>query len=191
MNQLATKTWYTPDDLLAMAEDGKSYELVDGILVERHMGFWSSWIGGRLYHLLTSQCEAQRLGWVCPADASYQCFPAAPAKVRKPDVSFIRFGRLPGEQAPEGHCRIAPDLAAEVLSPNDLATVAEAKIGEYLQAGVQLLWIVNPEVRTVRVYRPDGTTTLLHEGDELSGEGVVPGFRCMVRDLFSPPAPRP
>jgi Uma2 family endonuclease len=190
MNQVistAVKPRYTPEDLLAMP-DGDSYELVDGKLVERHMGARSSWVSGRVYRLLSNLCEENPLGWVWPADNGYQCFPGSPNLVRKPDVSFIRLGRLPGEELPEGFVRLAPDLAVEVISPNDLYHEVEQKVHEYLHASVRLVWVINPHLNKVRVHRADGTVTDLHATDELSGEDVVPGFRCRVGELFVVPA---
>ena len=84
----------------------------------------------------------------------------------------------------EGHIGIAPDLAVEVVSPNDLAYEIDKKVEEYDTASVKLIWVVNPETKTVRVHRADGTVTVLREKDELDGENVVPGFRCRVGDLF-------
>src|SRR5580704_8315063 len=98
---IATKTEYTPEDLLAMP-DGKSYELVDGQLVERNMGAESSWVGGELYARLRQYGQEHQLGWAFPADTGYQCFPHAPGLVRKPDVSFVRYGRLPDGMLPQG-----------------------------------------------------------------------------------------
>ena len=187
MNILATKQRYTPEDLLAMP-DGKDYELVNGELVERKTGWHSSRVGGRLVQFLGSHCDAHGLGWVAQADAGYQCFPDAPGKVRKPDVSFIRLERLSPSDQPEGHCRIVPDLVAEVVSPNDLYYEVEEKLMEYLAVGVRLVWVVNPPTRTVRVHRADGTAAFLREADELSGDDVVPGFRCRVGALFAIPA---
>jgi Uma2 family endonuclease len=132
---------------------------------------------------------ANGLGWVWAADAGYQCFPGHPNLVRKPDVSFIRLGRLPNEEAPEGHTRIPPDLAVEVISPKDLAYEISARVEDYLGAGVRLVWVIDPSVRTLIIYRHDGTIAGLRERDELSGEDVVPGFRCPVRELFRTPAP--
>ncbi len=117
-------TRYTPEDLLAMP-DGKSYELVKGELVERNMGAESSWIGGALHALLFLYCQAHRLGIVWPADNGYDCFPHAPGRVRKPDVSFIRSGRLPGDRLPKGWAKIPPDLVVEVVSPNEPAEQLE------------------------------------------------------------------
>jgi len=180
---------FTPDDLLALP-DAVNYELVDGRLVERGMGTTSSWIGGELHGRLREYCGQQRLGWTFPADASYQCFPDEPARVRKPDVSFIRFGRLPGEQLPEGHTRIAPDFAVEVVSPNDLALELDRKVKEYLAAGVRLVWVIFPDTRSARIHRANGSVAEVRENDELGGEDVIPGFRCTVRDLL-PPASLP
>jgi Uma2 family endonuclease len=186
MSTVATKQRYTPEDLLTMP-DAVSYELVDGELVERNMGWKSSWVGGRVFKLLSNHCDAHGLGWAAPADASYQCFPDAPNKVRKPAASFIRLERMPPDKEPEGHCRIAPDLAVEVTSPNDFYDEVEVKVREYLSAGVRLVWVVHPPTRTARVHRADGAETKLREADELSGEDVIPGFRCRVSELFALP----
>ena len=170
--------------------DGDRYELVNGELVERDMGFKSSRIGGRFYRFLSVYCEDNGLGWVAPADASFQCFPDDPEKVRKPDASFIRAERMPSDQQPEGHCRLVPDAAAEVVSPNDTYSDVEIKVDEYLQAGVLLVWVIHPATRSVRVHRRDGTMSDLREDDELTGENVIPGFRCRVSDLFADPVPK-
>jgi Uma2 family endonuclease len=183
-------THYTPEDLLAMP-DGKRYELVGGQLVERKMGLESSWVGGRLHSRLDRHCEEHSIGWVLPADDGYQCFPQDPGLVRRPDVSFIRYGRLPGEVLPTGWGKIPPDLEVEVISPNDSADELEVKLDDYQKVAVPLVWVVNLKSRTVMVYRRDGSVSRLRETDELSGEDVIPGFRCPVRDLFPPPkAPR-
>jgi Uma2 family endonuclease len=189
MSAVSSKTGYKPEDLLTMP-DADRYELVDGTLVERNMGIESSWIGGEIYGWLRDFARLNQRGWVIPADGSYQCFPHAPQRVRRPDVSFIRFGRLPGERLPEGHALITPDLAVEVISPNDLYEEIDAKVEEYLQAGVQTVWVVNPRTRTVQVHRADGSVTKLRESDELTGEGPLAGFRCALRDLFPPAKPR-
>lgn len=81
-----------------------------------------------------------------------------------------------------GYMPIAPDLAVEVLSPNDHAYEVDQKVDEYFGAGVRLIWIVNPEKRTVIIHRPDGTVTKLTAKDALDGEDVVPG--CPVHEFF-------
>jgi Uma2 family endonuclease len=186
MSTAAVKTRYTPEDLLRMP-DGDRYELVDGQLVELNVSTWSSYVAGIILKVLLSFCQQHRLGWVLPPDTSYQCFPQAPEMVRKPDVSSIRLGRLSLEQASEGHCPVVPDLAVEVLSPNDTAYEVDAKVRLYLDAGVRLVWVVNPQQRTVRVHRPTSLGSILREQDELSGEDVIPGFTCLVGEFFEPP----
>jgi Uma2 family endonuclease len=186
MSLPATETLYTPEDLLTMP-DGDRYELVDGHLVERSMGSRSSYISSRLIILMGHFAWANRLGIVLDAEASYQCFPNR--KVRKPDASFIRIGRLAEEVVPEGHLTIAPDLAIEVISPNDLHCETDRKVQEYLTAGTRLVWVVNPEVRTVLIYRANGSIVGVRESDILEGEDVIPGFRCPVAELFTTLAP--
>jgi Uma2 family endonuclease len=180
---------YTPEDLLAMP-GGENYELINGRLVERHMGILAGWVAGELIRVLGNHCRQHPLGWILPGgDAGYQGFPGSPRTVRKPDVSFIRYGRFEDEQLPPGYTRLAPDLVAEVISPNDTYEEVDQKIEEYLRAGVRLVWIISPQNHTVRIYRANGSSHSLREADVLDGEDVVPGFRCPVRDLFPhPPA---
>jgi Uma2 family endonuclease len=191
---------YTPEDLLAMP-DGKNFELVDGRLVERHrttplpegedhMGLWADLIAGRLYQRLANFCDEHPLGWVLPlSSGGFQGFPGSRRRVRKPDVAFVRYGRFPDEQLPLGNAQLAPDLAAEVISPNGTYEEVIEKIEEYLRAGVRLVWVISPRNHSVHVYRGNGSVHVLRENDELDGEDVVPGFRCPVCDLFPhPPA---
>jgi Uma2 family endonuclease len=173
----------TPEELLSTPNENDA-ELVDGELVRQNRGWNSSWVGGRLHFFLCCFCEQNPIGKVVPADGSYQCFPDAPEKVRKPDASFIRRDRLPKPEDREGHCRVAPDIAAEVISPHDLYSDVEVKVDEYLSANVQLVWVVNPRTKSVRVHRADGSVSDLTEQDTLNGESVMPGFECLVANLF-------
>ncbi|WP_165230414.1 Uma2 family endonuclease [Aquisphaera insulae] len=185
-SQTRTKR-YTPEDLLRLP-DGKRYELVDGKLVKRAMGSESSLIEGTLYFLLRAYCQAGGLGLVWPGTNGFQCFPHVPGRVRVPDVSFVRKGRLPGDLAPSGFVRIPPDLAVEVVSPRDRASELEDKLVDYRKVAIPLIWVIYPNSRTAIVYRIDGTATFLGEDDELSGEDVIPGFRCKLREILQAPA---
>jgi Uma2 family endonuclease len=187
---VATKTQYTPEDLLAMP-DSKNYELVHGQLVEREMGIESCWVAGRLHSWLDRFCQDHGIGWALPADNGYQRFPHDPGLVRRPDVSFVRYGRFPGGVLPKGWAKIPPDLAVEVVSPNDTTYALDEKLEDYQKAGVPLVWVINPNSRTVRVHRSDGTISDLREDEELSGEDVIPGFRCLVREILAPREPSP
>lgn len=90
--------------------------------------------------------------------------------------------------ANEAGALLATDLVVSALSPNDLAVEVDAKREEYRRAGVRLIWIVNPETRTIHIYRADGLPSLLHEDDELSGEDAIPGFSCRFSAAFRKPA---
>lgn len=184
MNVLAHPPLMTPEEFEKLAGDGR-FELVNGRLKERPMGSMSSWIGGELYARLRDYVNAHRFGRVFPSDAGYNCFPRG--NVRYPDVSVVRFGRLPNEELPEGHITLAPDFAAEVVSPNDKAGELEEKLHDYRDAGVGLVWVIYPATRTARAYRPDRTTTDYEENDVMSGEAVLPGFAVRLGDLFPPP----
>ena len=144
----------------------------------------SVWVGGELYFQLRTFLRDHPIGWVWPAELGYECYPDAPKKVRKPDVSFICIERKPEGPTSSGYAHIAPDLAVEVISPNDLWHEVEAKIREYLAAGVALVWVISSEIRIAYVHRRDGTISKLGETDELSGEDIIPGFRCLVSSIF-------
>jgi Uma2 family endonuclease len=174
---------YTPEDLLAMS-DGHRFDLVDGQLVERNMGAESSWIAQQINRYLGNYAETSKHGLVLGPDCGYQIFPDDPNRVRFPDGSFIRSGRLPNDALPRGHIRVVPELVLEVVSPNDLAWEVDMKVTEYLQAGVPLIWVFYPDTRTVSVYRAAGQAARLGVGETLSDAEVLPGFACPVADVF-------
>lgn len=180
----APLTTFTADELLTMP-DREFYELVGGQLVERHQSMESSWIAGQVFrHLRNSSTESGQ-GWSFPGGTTYQCFPWDPQRVRKPDTSFIRKERLPDGPRSAGHCPIHPDLMIEVVSPGDLYYEVDEKVADFLEAGTTLVWVINPRLRSVMVHRGgDRPPVRLAENQELDGEDVLPGFRCLVKDLF-------
>jgi Uma2 family endonuclease len=173
----------TPEELLAMPDGGR-YELIDGQLRERHESVLSTVIAGQIHRILGVHCDEHNLGWLPSAQQGYRCFPWEPGLVRMADVSLIRAERMTPERWAEGHVTIPPDLAVEVVSPNDGVEELDEKVKEYLRAGVKLVWVVRPVFRAVQVFRSDETVSWLRADDELSGEDVIPGFRCRVGDLF-------
>lgn len=182
----AEATRYSPDDLLTMP-DGDRYELVAGQLVEKSMGAESDWTAARILRRIGNYVEQQALGEVFGTETGFQCFRRDRKQVRKPDGSFISAGRLPGGRIPRGHIRVVPDLAIEVISPNDSYFLIDTKVHEYLDAGVRLVWVLNPDNRTIKVYRLDDPRPVeLTIGDQLDGAEVLPGFTCPVADLFQP-----
>lgn len=173
---------YSLDQLDRMAS-GKHYELIDGYLEERTVSGLSSYVAGVLIELLNAHCRPSRLAYVFPSDYGYVCF-GSKKRLRRPDVSCVLTERLTLEQLQIGYATIPPDLAVEVISPTDLAYKIAEKVDEYLKAGVRLIWVIEPVRQTVHLYRLDGSIAFLRAGDELSGEGVLPGFHCRVADLF-------
>jgi Uma2 family endonuclease len=173
-----------PDDLIAMP-DGDSYELVDGRLVEKPMGAESDLMAATVLTLLNNFVKPQQLGYVFGSQTAFRCFPTRPRLVRKPDVSFVARGRFVNEAVPKGDILVPPDLAVEVVSPNDTYEEVEAKVNEYLGAGVRLVWVISPTCRTVLIRRPDKSAAVLDSGDTLSGENALPGFTCPVADIFA------
>jgi len=103
--------------------------------------------------------------------------------VRAPDIAFVRRERLPSS-VPVGFPELAPDLVVEVLSPDDRPGETLAKVGDWLEAGARLVWVIDPQGRNARVYRADGSQTSVSEADHLEGEDVLPGFRCELASIF-------
>ena len=181
------KVAQTPEELLKLP-DRERYELINGQLVERDVSTWASYVAGEIHSILRTHSRSNEAGWVLPEGTSYQCFPDQPTKVRRADVSLIRLDRLSLAQATaEGHLPIAPDLAVEVVSPNDNAYEVDEKVQDFLRAGARRVWVVNPQTQTVAVHRAEGIGAILRASDELSGEELLPGFRCPVSDFFRPP----
>lgn len=185
MSVITARPSITIEQFMAMPES-RTHELIDGQLVEQKpMGAQSSLIASITASLLNDHVRTRKLGWVFGSDVVFQCF-ENPNTGKKPDVSFVRRGRFVGERVPLGHVKLAPDLAVEVVSPNDLAYEVTEKLEAYLSAGVRLIWVIYPNTRTVEVVRSDRSSSVLIETDELTGEGVIDGFRIRVVDLFPP-----
>jgi Uma2 family endonuclease len=180
MNAPLIQDHYTPEDLLHCE---KGYELLDGRLVEKEMGTKAGAVESNLHGLIRPFVRAQSLGFLLGSEAGYELWPSRP-RVRKPDVSFIRRGRLPGDILPDGWTDIAPDFLVEVISPNDKADEVMFKAMEWLAAGVRLVWVVSPKSRTVFILRPGGVAAWVGAGGQLSGEDVLPGFSCPVDEVF-------
>lgn len=129
---------YTPDDLLSMP-DGDRFELVNGQLVELNMSGRSSLVATRINRRIGVFAERNQLGEVFQSDCGYQCFREERDKILRPDGSFVRANRLNEDQLDQGYMHVAPDLAIEVVSPNDNAYELAEKVEEYLAAGVNLV----------------------------------------------------
>ncbi|HUE71259.1 MAG TPA: Uma2 family endonuclease [Pirellulaceae bacterium] len=180
----------TPDDLLTMP-DGDLYELVDGQLVELPMSSIASVVAANLITELNVYQRPLDLGWVFGIDCGFRCFPVDPNRVRKPDVAFVRKERIPGGILSKGYVTVVPDLVAVVVSTHDLFSEVMEKVEEFLEAGVPLIWVIQPTTRTAQVFRANGNPSYLHEQEELCGEDSVPGFRVRLGDILPRPEAMP
>lgn len=178
-----TATHYTPEELLTLPDYGR-FELIDGHLVERKMGARSSYAATNLLVLVGHFVRSNNLGLVFQADCGYQIFAEEPNRVRFADGSFMPRGNLPEDRPPPGHCRFAPALVMEAVSPNDTAYEIEDKIAQWLSAGVRLVWVLYPETQRLQVHRADGSVAKLQVEEQLTGEDVIPGFQCQVAEVF-------
>src|SRR5262245_27300187 len=148
----------------------KLYELVDGTLVEKVMGFGEGGLAADLIRLLGKFLDQNDLGDLVGADAGMRLMPGL---VRIPDVSFLRWERYPNPQRPTDPVPdLSPDLAVEVLSQGNTRGEMVRKLREYFQAGVSLVWLVGPKKRTVQAFTAPGQSTLFTKEQTLDGGAV-------------------
>ena len=163
------------------ARESRLCELVDGVLVEKTVGIYESYLAGRLIILIGAFVEQHRLGCVTAPDGMMRL---APGLVRIPDVSFVSWGQLPGRRVPRVPIAdLAPDLAVEVISPSNTAREMERKLRDFIDAGVRLIWYVYPEPQEVHVHTAERHDVLTID-QELTGGDVLPGFVLPLRQLF-------
>lgn len=181
---MATTQLMTIDELEREGAPEGRWELIDGELVEMSpSGPLASTTAVWIAHLLINYVTPRRLGSILGADGGFVLFPNRQI-VRVPDVAFVRAERLPPKDDQGGFLRLAPDLAVEVLSPSERPADIAAKVAMYLNAGVQLIWLVDPRAHTVAIHTPEQQARTLGETDELDGGDVLPGFRVSVATLF-------
>ena len=179
----ATRRW-TADDLMALPSGEWRYELVEGELkVMSPAGSRHGQIIMVIAALLGPYVRARSLGVLFSPDTGFQ-LTSNPDTVRAPDVSFVSAARISETGVPDGYFRGAPDLAVEVISPTDRLQEVEDKVAEYLAAGARLVWVVSPKHRRVAVHALGLPSRILERDDRLDGGEVVPGFECLVRELF-------
>lgn len=179
-----TKTGMTAEDLIAMPDDGTRREVVKGELREMPpAGALHGDVAMNLGALLKHHVKANGLGRVPAAETGF-ILARNPDTIRAPDTGFISKERIPPGGPPRGYWELAPDLAVEVVSPNDTAAEVQEKVRDWIEAGVKLAWVVYPQTRSVVVHRSLKEIFTLTEEETLSGEEVVPGFECTVKEIF-------
>jgi Uma2 family endonuclease len=172
----------TIEEFAATSRDGQ-WELVDGEPTEVNpASFRSVWIASELYARIREFVRQNDLGRAVADGAGFILFEDR-AVVRSPDVAFISRDRL--TTIVEGFVPLAPDLAVEVLSPSDRRADVLAKIAMYLQAGVRLVWLIDPEPETVTVFAGDRPVSVIGPDGVLDGGDVLPGFSIAVTEIFA------
>jgi Uma2 family endonuclease len=171
------------DVLDAMLREKRYYELVDGVLVEKAVGYDASCLALALGAILRGFVIPRNLGVVSGADGLIRLFPGL---IRGPDVAFASWDRFPDRRISKDPIpALVPDLVVEALSESNILKEMERKRGEYCSQGVLIVWEIDPRKRTATVYTPDGNEVHLTESDRLDGGDVLPGFSLDLRELFA------
>ena len=163
--------------------DGSQQELIRGEVVTMPPpGFLHGVVQGNVFFALKTHARATNQGRVTVESGVIT--ERDLDTVRGPDVAFWSFERLPADQVPEVYPNVAPDLCVEVLSPSNSEERMTRKVREYFASGVRLVWVIDPDERTVTVYRAPGDGRVMWEDATITGEDVLPGFTCPVAEFF-------
>ena len=163
------------------AREKRLCELIDGVLVEKTVGFDESLVAAALSRHLGNFVEAGNLGLVAGSDGMIRLLPD---QVRIPDVGYFSRQSLPKKRSREPIPAIIPDLAVEILSKGNSKGEMDRKLREYFQAGVRLVWLIDPRTRTARVFTSPKEMRRLKEDESLDGGDVLPGFVLPLCRLF-------
>lgn len=162
----------------------REYEIVNGIPEEKPMaGARHGNVIARLIIKLGIYLESRDLGELYSPDTTF----LIGHNQRLPDIGFVFADRIPKEGQPTGMWEIPPDLAVEVVSPNDVFVKVTRKVDEYLEAGVKQVWLVIPEQNAIWVYRSPFDVTVFQNDMELVSEDLFPGFQCKLTEIFRIP----
>jgi Uma2 family endonuclease len=174
----------TEEDVLkAEGHTGRICELIDGVLVEKTMGYSESLLAVEIIYLMKSFLDKHDLGIVLGADGTLRILPH---QVRVPDVCFISWERFPNRQLPpEPIPALAPDLAIEVLSESNTEQEMRRKLHDYFTAGVRLVWYIDPRTRSAKSFAAEDQCVELTESQSLTGGDVLPEFQLPLSALFA------
>jgi Uma2 family endonuclease len=172
---------FTADELLRLPQDGFRYELVQGELKRMSpAGYDHGDIAMNIGAHLKAHVRAHHLGKVFAAETGF-LLSRNPDTVLAPDVSYVRTERLMPARG-RGYFAGCPDLAVEVISPDDLYTDVDEKTQHYLRAGTRAVVIVNPRTGTVHVHR--GPSDMKAMTETLAVDDVVPGWKMPLSEIF-------
>lgn len=174
----------TAEQLARMPSDGNRYELIEGVLnIMPPAGGRHGRVAGRVFKLLANHVDELNLGGTFAAETGFLIH-REPDTVRAPDAAYVSLARMEEVEDDSGFVPLAPDLAVEVVSPNDPFAAVEIKAFSWLDAGTKLVLIVEPESRTVHAYRSRTEIAVLQATDLLDVADVVSGWQVKVSEFF-------
>ncbi len=174
----------TADDLLRLDSEGVRGELIRGVLYETMpTGHEHGKIAANLTILLGGFIKPRKLGSLTASDSGVW-LERDPDTVREPDIAYFSAAKIPPGVRITGYAEVPPDLVVEIVSPSDSRREVSDKARMWLRYGVGLVWVVQPDTRTVDVQEPGRAVVTLTEHDTLDGLDVLPGFTCAVREVF-------
>ncbi len=174
----------TADDLLRLYGQGVRGELIRGVLHETMpTGYAHGKIAMKLGFFLNAFIVPRKLGSLIGSDAGVW-LERDPDTVHEPDIAYFSAAKIPLDALDSGYAEVPPDLVVEIASPSDSRRSVHDKALMWPSYAVSLVWAVQPDTRTVDVYRPDHAVVTLGEHDTLDGLDVLPGFTCTVSEVF-------
>lgn len=173
----------TAQDLWQLPDTGLRRELVRGEVIETIPPGGKHGAIAVILAMLLRLWTKRTAGGYVGVEAGY-ILARDPDIVRGPDVSYVRAERIPPSGIPEGFWNLAPDLAVEVVSPNETAEEVREKVRDSLAAGTPLVWTVYPRTGEVIVHTPDGLARTYTTGDTLAFLDILPDFSCTVAEIF-------
>jgi Uma2 family endonuclease len=182
MSRMEINKPVTIDDMYHMPRDGQKYELVDGEVVVSPSGVLHGEIALKIAHIIATFLDDHPIGKVY-GDNVGLIFPSG--NLRSPDAFFVRTEKLPDGKSPATFGKLVPDLAVKVLSSGNRHRYVANKIGEFLECGVMIVWVVDPKTQTVTAYRSLTNTQQFTATDTISAEPLLPGFTCLVSRFFN------
>jgi Uma2 family endonuclease len=173
----------TDEQFMALPEDDNLYEYVNGeLIVVANSGVEHGYLALTLGYFLTGFVRSHRLGVTCDSSTAFKM---KTGNKRSPDLAFIAKERLQGlKRLPKGFFEGAPDLAVEIISPNNTFAEIHNKLVEYFDNGTRLVWVILPDEESVLVYHQPKPSKLLQVEDNLDGEAVITGFQLPLMELF-------